>query len=159
MFLFTFRKYAHANPAWEHIAFYKILRPTTTRLTPFDRAYLDSPLTANDFWALKRTASGKTPGPGGLPLDYYNVDLPIWSSIFKVIYGSQFHYGWMTTFQRRAQVSLLYNGGDCTYSSNYRPIYLLNVNAKLGPRIFGSPNRTTLAVTSSLRLIRYCPRS
>ncbi|CAI5716704.1 unnamed protein product [Peronospora effusa] len=114
----------------------QILQHTSSVLTPEDRAYLDSPLTANDFyWALQHTASGKTPGPDGLPLDYYKVDLPLWSRILEVIYGAQFYKGKMTKFQRRAQISLLYKHGDRSLPSNYRPITLLNVDAKLGPKI------------------------
>ena len=41
----------------------------------------------------------------------------------------------MTKFQRRAQVSLLYKHVDRTVSSNYQPFSLLNVDAKLGPKI------------------------
>ncbi|KAF4146197.1 Reverse transcriptase (RNA-dependent DNA polymerase) [Phytophthora infestans] len=41
----------------------------------------------------------------------------------------------MTKFQRRAQVLLLYKKGDRKLPSNYRPISLLNVDAKLGPKI------------------------
>ena len=114
----------------------RLLEHTTPRLSPTYRAYLDSPLTANDFfWSLKHTALGKTPGPDGLPLDYYHVDLPIWSRIFEVVYGAQFHKGKMTKFQRRAQISLLYKKGDRSSPRNYRPISLLNVDAKLGSKI------------------------
>ena len=114
----------------------RLLEHTTPRLSPTDRAFLDSPLTANDFfWALKHTALGKTPGPDGLPLDYYHVDLPIWSRIFEVIYGAQFHKGKTTKLQRRAQILLLYKKGDRSSPSNFRPNSLLNVNAKLGPKI------------------------
>ncbi|RMX61973.1 hypothetical protein DD238_008348 [Peronospora effusa] len=41
----------------------------------------------------------------------------------------------MTKFQRRAQISLLYKHSDRTLPSSYRPITLLNVDAKLGPKI------------------------
>ena len=69
-----------------------------------------------------------------MSLDYYHVDLPICSRIFEVVYGAQFHKGKMTKFQRRAQISLLYKKGDRSSQSNYRPIFLLNVDAKLGPK-------------------------
>ncbi|UIZ28705.1 hypothetical protein KXD40_009211 [Peronospora effusa] len=64
----------------------QILQHTSSVLTPEDRAYLDSPLTANDFdWALQHTAPGKTPGPDGLPLDYYKMIL----LVFCMTYDTQ----------------------------------------------------------------------
>ena len=70
----------------------RLLQYTTSALTPADRAYLDSPLTSNDYyWALQHTATGKTPGPDGLPLEYYKVDLPLWSRILEVCMGPNFN--------------------------------------------------------------------
>ena len=82
----------------------RLLQYTTSALTPADRAYLDSPLTANDFYeALHHTETGKTPGTDDLPLKYYKIDLTLWSRILEVVYRSQFQKGKMTKFQRRAQ--------------------------------------------------------
>ncbi|OWZ14847.1 Pol Polyprotein [Phytophthora megakarya] len=40
----------------------------------------------------------------------------------------------MTMFQRRAHLSLLYKAGDRILPGNYRPLTLLNHDAKLGPK-------------------------
>ena len=70
------RKYNHAKPSWNRVSLSALLQHTTSRLSPAQAAYLDSPLTANDFsWALTQTASGKTPGPDGLLLDYYKAGI------------------------------------------------------------------------------------
>ncbi|OWY97094.1 Pol Polyprotein [Phytophthora megakarya] len=48
---------------------------------------------------------------------------------------AQFQRGKMKKFQLRAQDLLLYKKGDRKAPSNYRPISILNVDAKLGPKI------------------------
>ena len=52
-----------------------------------------------------------------------------------MVYGSPFRKGKMTKFQRRAHVVLLHKHVDRTVPINYRSIFLLNVNAKSGPKI------------------------
>ena len=65
------RKYRHVKPQWDRMELSRYLQYTISALTPMDKVYLKSPLTANDFyWVLQHTATGKTPGPNGLPLDY-----------------------------------------------------------------------------------------
>ncbi|KAF1327265.1 Pollike protein, partial [Globisporangium splendens] len=130
------REYSHPKPKWNPLKLSRILQHTKTRLTTEDQRMLDSPFTANDFYyALKHTTANKSPGPDGLPLAYYNVDIQLWSKILEVVYSSQFQLGKMTKFQRRGQISLLYKSGDRRVPSNYRPITLLNIDAKLGPKI------------------------
>ncbi|CAH0475294.1 unnamed protein product [Peronospora belbahrii] len=50
----------------------------------------------------------------------------------------------MTKFQRRAHLSLLYKSGDRTLPANYRPLTLLNHDAKLGPKVLAYRMRTVL---------------
>ena len=84
----------HVKPQWDRIEFFRLLQYTNSALTPADKAYLDNPLTANDFyWVLQHTATGKTPGPDFLPLEYYKVDLPLWSRISEVVYDPNFEKG------------------------------------------------------------------
>lgn len=148
------REYTHQKPRWNRLKLAGILQHTKTRLTPAQQAYLDSPFTANDFFgALKNTAAGKTPGPDGLPLAYYKVNLPLWSRVLEVVYAAQLQRGKMTKFQRRAQVSLLYKKGDRKQPSNYRPISLLNVDAKLGPKILA--HRLSHVLASLLHTDQY----
>ncbi|GAB9476026.1 Pollike protein [Globisporangium polare] len=130
------REFSHPKPQWNPLKLSRILKHTTTRLTEDDRRMLDSPFTANDFYhALKHTPPNKAPGPDGLPLAYYNVNIQLWSKILETVYSAQLGLGRMTKFQRRGQISLLYKSGDRRAPSNYRPITLLNIDAKLGPKI------------------------
>lgn len=136
MFHSPSKEFNHARPSWSCTKFAQILQHTEARLTPAQRAYLDSPFTANDFyWALKNTTPGKAPGPDGLPFAYYQSNLPLWCQLLEVTYAAQLQRGRMSKFQRRGNISLLYKSGDRKLPSNYRPITLLNVDAKLGPKI------------------------
>ncbi|KAF4135669.1 Reverse transcriptase (RNA-dependent DNA polymerase) [Phytophthora infestans] len=114
----------------------KLLRDTTTRLDAQQQAMLDAPITANDlFWAITTSKNGKAPGPDGLPIEYYKLASNLWAQIYEVVYGNQLEKGKMTKFQRRAHLSLLYKSGDRTMPGNYRPLTLLNHDAKLGPKV------------------------
>lgn len=85
------KEFGHSKPKWDPFKLVQILQDTKSRLTLTDQAYLDSPFTAFViYWALNHTAIGKTPGPDGLPVEYYKTDVPLWSRIFEVIYAAQF---------------------------------------------------------------------
>ncbi|KAF4027978.1 Reverse transcriptase (RNA-dependent DNA polymerase) [Phytophthora infestans] len=90
---------------------------------------------ANDFYyAIKTTARGKAPGPDGLPAEYYQLFPSQWALILELVYASQFRMGRMTKFQRRAYLSLLFKKGSRSDPKNYRPLTLLNQDAKFGPK-------------------------
>ncbi|CAI5728096.1 unnamed protein product [Peronospora farinosa] len=74
----------------------------------------DAPLTANDCcYAIKHTARGKSPGPDGLPAEYYDLFPSQWALVMELVYASQYRKG---------------------YFKSYRPLALLNQDAKLGPK-------------------------
>ena len=96
---------------------------------------LDAPLTANDFFfAIKHTARGKSPGPDGLPAEYYQLFPTEWAQVLELVYAAQFRKGRMSKFQRRAYISLLFKKGSRSDPKNYRPLTLLNQDAKFGPK-------------------------
>ncbi|CAH0491791.1 unnamed protein product [Peronospora farinosa] len=69
---------------------------------------IDAPLTANDFYdAIKHTSRGKSPGPDGLPAEYYQLFPSQWALVMELVYAAQFRKGRMSKFQRRAYLSLL----------------------------------------------------
>ncbi|GMF42040.1 unnamed protein product [Phytophthora fragariaefolia] len=112
-----------------------ILEHSTRKLTSTQHAMLDAPLTANDFFhAIKNTARGKAPGPDGLPAEYYQLFPPQWALVLELVYAAQFRKGRMTKFQRRAYLSLLFKKGSRSDPKNYRPLTLLNQDAKFGPK-------------------------
>ena len=127
------------------VELHSLLRHTTPKLTDQDRAYLDAPFTANDFyWAIKTSLRNKAPGYDGLPVEYYQLFISTWAIVFELVYSAQLSKGRLTKFQRRATVTLLYKKGDRSIPSNYRPITLLNHDAKLGPKILAFRLRKVL---------------
>ncbi|KAJ8507832.1 hypothetical protein ON010_g18931 [Phytophthora cinnamomi] len=82
-----------------------------------------------------KSSNDKAPGPDGLPIEYYKLAPDLWARIYEVIHDFQLSKGKMTKFQRRAHLSLLYKAGDRSLPGNYRPLTLLNHDAKLGPKV------------------------
>ncbi|RHY50558.1 hypothetical protein DYB26_006272 [Aphanomyces astaci] len=125
----------HPRP-YDHQKLASILTSSTASLTSIQRQHLDAPLTARDFFeAITHTAKDKAPGPDGLPIEYYTLHAHDWAYILSMTYASQLGKGRMSKFQRRAHLSLLYKTGDRTLPGSYRPLTLLNADAKLGPKI------------------------
>ncbi|RQM10836.1 hypothetical protein B5M09_012197 [Aphanomyces astaci] len=113
-----------------------ILEHTSASLTLTSQHALDAPFTARDFFdAIAHTAKGKAPGPDGLPIEYYQLQPSAWSQVLLLCYDDHFARGRMSKFQRRAHLSLLHKSGHRGTPSNYRPLTLLNADAKLGPKI------------------------
>jgi hypothetical protein len=109
------------------------LKDTIARLSTRDCAMLDAPLTANDsYWAIVTAGNERASGPDGLPAEYYKLSPSTWARLFEIVYASQLEKGRMSKFQRRAYLSLLYKSGDRSMPSNYRPLTLLNHDAKFG---------------------------
>ncbi|KAF4027975.1 Reverse transcriptase (RNA-dependent DNA polymerase) [Phytophthora infestans] len=129
------RDLAAPKRPFDRAKLHSILQHSLQRLTTANKALLDAPLTANDFYyAIKTTARGKAPGPDGLPAEYYQLFPSQWALILELVYASQFRMGRMTKFQRRAYLSLLFKKGSRSDPKNYRPLTLLNQDAKFGPK-------------------------
>lgn len=123
----------------------EMLQHTTARLSEADRRFLEAPMTANDFyWAIVTSPKGKSSGFDGLPAEYYQLFPDKWARVYELVYASQLSRGRMTKFQRRAYITLLYKKGDRNDPKNYRPITLLNHDAKFGPKIQARRSGTVL---------------
>uniref|UniRef100_A0AAV1V2E3 Uncharacterized protein n=1 Tax=Peronospora matthiolae TaxID=2874970 RepID=A0AAV1V2E3_9STRA len=118
--------------------FQDILQHSHRKLKSTHAALLDAPITANDFFhAMKHTARGKSPGPDVLPAEYYQLFPAKWAQVLELVYAAQFRLGCMSKFQRRAYISLLFKKGSRSDPKNYRPLTLLNQDAKFCPKRIG----------------------
>ncbi|KAF1319013.1 Pollike protein, partial [Globisporangium splendens] len=123
----------------------RLLQHATRRLTEQQRNSIDAPITANDmYWAIVHSPKNKSAGYDGLPAEYYQLFPSKWAKLYELIYAAQLERGRMSKFQRRAYISLLYKGGDREEPKNYRPITLLNHDAKFGPKVMAHRLRKIL---------------
>lgn len=106
-----------------------------TDLKPFteqQRNLLNAPITTSEITEIiKRSKKGKSPGPDGLPIEYYQKFedqlTPHLKSTFNAIGISKFPDTW-----KQANIALLLKEEkDPTDTRNYRPISLLNVDYKI----------------------------
>ena len=54
-----------------------------------------------------------------------------WTEVLELVYAAQFRMDRMSKFKRRAYISLLFKKGSRSEPKNYRPLTLLNQDAKL----------------------------
>lgn len=106
------------------------------RLQPEASAELDLPISTDEIKeAMKSMAHHKTPGLDGLPIEFYLLHPDLWADLFQKVYNETFLDGRLTSSQRTTAIALLYKKGDPNYPQNYRPISLLNVDAKILTKI------------------------
>ena len=83
--------------------------------------------------------TGKTPGNDGIPVEFYKI---FWSLIGKLMTDS-FNEAYlkkeMSTSQKQAVITLIEKKGkDRNYLENWRPISLINVDAKIASKIIAT---------------------
>ena len=102
-------------------------------LTPAQNEKLRKPLSITEIeYALKNSKNGKSPGNDGLTREFYVV---FWKNIGNVVFESYLEgkqKGFLSISQRQAVIKLLEKRGkDKRYIKNWRPISLINFDAKL----------------------------
>ena len=76
--------------------------------------------------------NNKSPGNDGLLIEFYKTCQNLISESFMECVHESFKYGEMSNWQRKAVITLIEKQGkDRTLIENWRPISLINVNAKI----------------------------
>ena len=113
----------------------RLLNFLPNSLSPEERLRCEGPLSfAECFHALKGMAKSKTPGPDGLPAEFY---LCFWDVLGKDLLSvlNEAHLlGELSVSQRRGFITLVPKKGDLRLRKNWRPISLLNVDYKIASR-------------------------
>ena len=89
--------------------------------------------------AIEMFENGKTPGNDGMPIEFYN---KLWDTLADQlvdVFNLSFQLEEMTTSQRQAIITLIdKKGKDRSYLENWRPISLVNVDAKIASKIIAN---------------------
>ena len=134
-----------------------ILASLDSRLTTDLTAVCDSPLTLRDLSeALSKLPRGKHPGSDGLPYEFYQAFWPLLGPPLLAVFLEAFASaaGSLTPTQLLGTVVLLYKGtGPRSDPASYRPITLLNADAKLLGKVladrWGAPLSSVVDTTQT----------
>lgn len=106
---------------------------TLPKLTAEQTNILDAPLTLNELTkALNKIPSNKSPGPDGLPAEFYRHFWDILSPLFNRVIIEIKRSSTIPTHMNTAAMTLLLKPNkDPSHPSSYRPLSLLNTDLKI----------------------------
>ena len=120
--------------------------PNISRLSEEQKASCEGRISKEECkQALESFDPGKTPGNDGLPVEFYKT---FWASLddyLTDVFNSSFEYEEMSNSQKQAIITLLdKKGRDRTYLENWRPISLINVDAKIASKAIANRMKKVL---------------
>ena len=93
--------------------------------------YCEGKITSEEF-ALLLECFQKTPGNDGIPVEFYKTFWPLISEPFIQCINECFERGEISCSQKQAVITLIEKKGkDHSFLDNWRPISLVNVDAKI----------------------------
>ena len=119
----------------------------TTPLSPQDNTKLTNPLDNITLdTMLKHTPKRRSPGKDGLPFELYPTLLahPEIRALFTGVVNDALAYGIFPTTWRETIMILLFKKGDASELSNWRPLSLINADAKLFTKLLTNRLRPLL---------------
>lgn len=110
------------------------------QLTTEARNKLEEPITLKEVQlAVTSLQSAKTPGPDGLPAEFYKANKDLLNPIFHKLLLTMLKEGSLPpTMSEAVIVVIAIPNKDPTLCSSYRPISLLNVDAKITTKILAN---------------------
>ena len=85
--------------------------------------------------ALQHMASGRAPGPDGLPVELWRVGEGAWAPLLARLYTAMAEQQSLPCGFTLGRVAPIHKAGDAAMPGNYRPITLLNADYKLLARV------------------------
>lgn len=131
--------YANAPCAHDAVSAFLYFCPWDP-IDPYFTKLLDDPITHDEIAkALKQLPIGKTPGPDGLPVTFYRVFYPQLRDHMLHLFNSFTDDSGLTPTMNEAEVVLIPKPGkDHTLPASFRPIALLNTDAKIYMKILAN---------------------
>ena len=86
----------------------------------------------------------KAPGNDGIPVEFYIKFWPIISELFINCANECFSTGEMSCSQKQAVITLIEKGKDRSFLENWRPISLVNVDAKIISKVLATRIKNVL---------------
>ena len=82
---------------------------------------------------------GKTPGNDGFPIEFYKIFWPLIGEFLIASFNEAFDNKEMSSSQKQALITLIEKKGkDRNYLENWRPISLINVDAKIASKVIAA---------------------
>ncbi len=98
--------------------------------------------------AMKTSASGKSPGPDGIPLALYRHSRDVFSPLLARLYTAFLRAGQLPANFNDGLITYIYKkAGDRTEVGNYRPITLLNTTYRLFAKVLADVLNPALAAS------------
>ena len=132
----------HLNTALVTQLWVEYQQPAThvTKLLEEERLSCEDQITIEEcVKALDTFENGKTPGNDGIPTEFYKT---FWSCVGELmtdVFNYSFDSGEMSNSQKQAIITLIdKKDKDRTYLENWRPISLVNADAKLASKVISN---------------------
>jgi hypothetical protein len=108
------------------------------QLNEYDKLTCEGPLTYDECWqAVRKMRNERSPGPDGLPAEFYKLFFPIFGQYFVDMINSVYEQlDELPASMRTSYITLLCKKPEQRqFLSNWRPISLLNVDYKIISRV------------------------
>jgi hypothetical protein len=137
-----------------------LLDALRARTVPPDlKTKLDKPITSEEVvTAIQRLAHGKTPGPDGLPAEFYQEFHPELAPLLHAVFLEATQTGHFPADITQGDISFHFKKGDPREACNYRPISLLQVDYKIFSHILVRRIKLTLDHIISCEQLGFVPK-
>ena len=116
-----------------------LLQHLDNTLTEEDRESCEGPMTEKETTkALKEMENNKSPGPDGIPGEFYKHFWDLIQKPLTELFNINFDNESMTETQQTALLKLLFKKNDIELLKNWRPISLLNVDYKIAAKVIAT---------------------